>query len=56
VIAMLKERGVTHVYIGQQQGSVNSPGALLDPAQLLSDSRFRLIYHQDRVYIFEFLP
>jgi hypothetical protein len=56
VIAMLKERGITHVYIGQQQGNVNSPGPLLDPAELLSDAHFRMIYHQDRVYIFEFLP
>jgi len=56
VIAMLKERGITHVYIGQQQGRVNSPGPLLDPAQLLADPHFSLIYHQDQVYVFKVIP
>lgn len=49
----LRERGITHVYLGQQQGSVNSPGPLFSPAQLLDSPFFHLLYHQDRVWIFE---
>jgi hypothetical protein len=54
VLAMLTERGVTHVYIGQQQGQVNYRGPRLEPGELLSDPHFRPIYHHDRVWIFEF--
>ncbi len=53
VFAMLKERGITHVYIGQQQGRVNSPGPLIDPEQLQADPHFTLLYHQDQVYVFQ---
>jgi hypothetical protein len=53
----LREFGVTHVYIGQQQGSVNYSGPLrLNPAELSNDSHFNPIYHQDRVWIYEFVP
>jgi hypothetical protein len=56
-LAMLRSRGVTHVYIGQRQGRVNNPGSpALDPEQLLADDRFRPVYHQDRVWIFEVAP
>ncbi len=56
-LAMLRARGVTHVYIGQRQGRVNDDGShALDPALLLADARFRPIYHQDRVWIFEVKP
>jgi hypothetical protein len=55
VLAMLTERGVTHVYIGQQQGKVNYNGPGLEAEQLLADPYFRPLYHQDRVWIFEFL-
>jgi hypothetical protein len=52
-----KEFGVTHIYIGQQQGSVNYSGPLrLNPAELSNDLHFNPIYHQDRVWIFEFVP
>jgi hypothetical protein len=55
-MAALQQRGVSHVYIGQQQGRVNYSGpAILNPNQLLSSERFQLVYHQDRVWIFEFL-
>lgn len=51
---MLRERQITHIYIGQQQGQVNASGPpLLKIDQLLSDPDFHLIYHQDRIYIFE---
>lgn len=56
-IEILSEYGVTHVYIGQQQGSVNYAGPLrLNPAELQKDPHFDPIYHQDRVWIFEFEP
>jgi hypothetical protein len=54
VWAALRERGITHIYIGQRQGRVNYGGSfVLQPAQLLANPRFRLIYHQDRVWVFE---
>ncbi len=54
VLAMLVERGVTHIYIGQQGGKVNYEGpGPLNPAVLLNSQHYRLIYHQDRVWIFE---
>ena len=56
-IAALQERDVSYVYIGQQQGRVNYYGpAVLDPNQLLSSDHFKLVYRQDRVWIFEFVP
>jgi hypothetical protein len=52
----LKQRGITHVYIGQQHGSVNYAGSnVLDPFELLENSSFRLVYNQDRVWIFEII-
>ncbi len=48
----LISRGVTHIYIGQQQGSVNGP-PLLSIENLLIDQNFNLVYNQDLVYIFE---
>ncbi|HEX5692617.1 MAG TPA: hypothetical protein VFX76_21530, partial [Roseiflexaceae bacterium] len=54
VLAMLRERGVTHVYVGQRQGRLNYDGpAVLEPKQLLASSHFRPIYHEDRVWVFE---
>lgn len=52
VLEELSARGITHIYIGQQQGSVNG-APLLDFQDLLKDQNFNLIYNQDRVYIFE---
>lgn len=54
VLALLRERGVTHVYIGQRQGRVNYGGPyVLELQQLLANPNFRLVYHQDRVWVFE---
>jgi hypothetical protein len=54
VLKLLKDRAVTHIYIGQQGGAVNYKGPkTLDPNVLLKSSHYRLIYHQDRVWIFE---
>jgi hypothetical protein len=53
-LTMLRERGITHVYIGQQQGRVNYSGPdVLDPEALLRSARYRLVYYQDRVWVFE---
>jgi hypothetical protein len=57
VVALLHQRGITHVYIGQRQGQVNAPGpALLPVEQLLASPNFRSVYHQDRVWVFEVAP
>jgi hypothetical protein len=56
VKSMLSERGLNYVYIGQKQGSVNSPEPLLDPLTLLKDPDFHLVYRQDRVWIFAYQP
>ncbi len=53
---MLSERGLNYVYLGQKQGSVNSPGPLLDLHTLLNDPQFQEVYHQDRVWIFAYRP
>lgn len=51
---LLHTRGITHVYIGQRQGSINTSNVnALQPEQLLSSPHFHLRYHQDRVWIFE---
>ena len=52
-LAMLWERGVTHIYIGQRQGQVNYKGdAILNPQVLLDSAYWRVIYHEDRVWVF----
>ncbi len=57
VIAALIERGVTHVYIGQLQGRVGHvTGLVIEPETLLASPHFRPVYHEDRVWVFEFLP
>ena len=56
-LALLAERGITHVYLGQRQGLVNSGAAeVLQPDELLASPHFRPIYHQDRVWVFELVP
>ena len=52
-LALLRERGITHVYIGQQQGSVNSQQPALPPGALLGSPHYQPVYHQDRVWVFE---
>jgi len=54
VLALLRARGVTYVYVGQRQGRVNYGGPhVLEPEQLLASPNFRPVYHQDRVWVFE---
>jgi hypothetical protein len=54
-IEMLRARGVTHLYIGQQGGSVNNPTPVLQPELLQASPDFEVVYHQDRVWIFHML-
>lgn len=56
VLAELRDRNITHVFVGQRQGVVNTPESLLDLESLLNSSAFRPVYHQDRVWIFELIP
>ena len=52
-ISLLCDYGITHVYIGQKQGTVGNPNApLFTPAELSSSGVFQLKYHQDRVYVY----
>jgi hypothetical protein len=52
-VSLLCEQGITHLYIGQRQGVVGFDSSCLFPADTLRDSQYyRLLYHQDRVYIF----
>jgi hypothetical protein len=56
-LATMEEQGISYVYIGQKQGETNYAGpGRLDPQILLDSPHYRLVYHQDRVWIFEFLP
>jgi hypothetical protein len=53
VLDLLEDRDVSHVYIGQRQGSVNSPGQNIHPDQLISSPNFKPVYHQDHIWVFE---
>jgi hypothetical protein len=54
---MLCHWGITHVYIGQGQGLVSFGNTqLFSPQELMQTASFRLVYHEDRVYIFSLEP
>lgn len=57
-LAMLREREVTHVYLGQRGGTVGYSGGaqIIAPETLLGDPAFRLVYHEDQVWIFAIQP
>ena len=56
VMTLFHQRGVGYIYVGQQGGSVNNNGiTTINPTDLSSSPLFRLVYHQDRVWIFEVL-
>lgn len=52
VLTELKDRNITHVYIGQLQGQVNTTTPLLNVQTLIESSNYSPIFHQDRVWIF----
>jgi hypothetical protein len=57
VLALLHARGITYVYVGQRQGRVNYGGPYgLEPDQLLASPSFRVVYHQDQVWVFMIIP
>jgi len=54
VLSELAARGIGYVYIGQLRGQVNNPGQpLLVAGDLAVSPHYRLIYHQDRVWVFQ---
>ncbi len=57
-MALLCDLDVSHVYIGQLQGLVGLTwlNQLYSPLELLNQPAIQLVYHQDRVFIFELQP
>jgi hypothetical protein len=53
--ARLEAFGVTHVYLGQRQGEVNSKRVRLQVGPFLDSAHYELVYHVDRVWIFAYL-
>lgn len=53
VLDLFNKRGITHIYIGQQQGRINYSGATLNPDLFIKSPAYELIYHQDAVWVFE---
>lgn len=53
-LAMLREREIAYIYLGQQQGMIGNPDPtrVLDPAVLQASPHFKLLYEQDQVWIF----
>jgi hypothetical protein len=53
VLELLRQKGITHIYIGQRQGRVNYNGeAVLRPDELKKSPHYEVVYHRDRVWIF----
>ena len=56
VLSELHARGLTYVYIGNRDGRVNNAaGPHLEGEQFSASSHYRLVYREDRVWIFEIL-
>ena len=55
---LLCDEGITHIYIGQQQGLVGITWVeqSFSPEELSNQPYYDLVYHQDRVYIFALKP
>lgn len=57
VRSRLLQQGVTHVYLGQRQGSVAcTEDEAIDPERLADSDAFALLYNQDRVWVFALRP
>ncbi len=59
MLSLLRERGVTHVYLGQLEGRVgynNGVDQALTPELLLASPYFRSVYHEDHVWVFALRP
>lgn len=57
-VEYLCDFGITHIYIGQGQGLTGAGvSQLFSPTEFLANpDDYHLIYHQDRIYIFELTP
>ena len=54
VLALIDEREISHIYIGQRRGRVNFGGVdQFPPTKLIKSDHFKPIYHDDLVWIFE---
>jgi hypothetical protein len=53
VLDELKLRGIEYLYIGQRHGLVNTSQPLIKLDTLTNHPGFELVYHQDRVWIFQ---
>ena len=53
VVQLMQDRGITHLYIGQLHGGQEANDNLLTLDELVSDPKFELVFHQDRVWVFE---
>jgi hypothetical protein len=56
-VSLLCNEGITHIYIGQEQGNVAQRAMslgpqLFSPDKFLSNQQYSLLYHEDRVYVF----
>ncbi len=52
-VRFLRRRGVTHVYVGQKNGTVGNPGPpLLDVEKLRQSDHYTLVYRKDGVWVF----
>jgi hypothetical protein len=54
IITLLNQHSIKYLYIGQHQCNVGYTGPqLLDPKSIVINPMFKVVYHQDRVWIFE---
>jgi hypothetical protein len=53
VLEMLSDRGITHVFIGQQRGMVNNPNPLLEAEILNNSPNYKAVYNLGHVWVFE---
>jgi hypothetical protein len=56
VLDILNKQGINYIYIGQRWGRVGNTGPTIEPAQLLSNPNFKIVYNENRVSIYEVAP
>ncbi len=53
-LGLLKQQGISHIYIGQNEGRVGNPGtSLLSARVLLAAPYYQPIYHEDKAWVFK---
>jgi len=55
VIKLLRENRITHIFLGQRGGKVNTTISPISTSTLLDHPLFDLLYNKDQVWIFEFI-